>query len=834
MIARSSILLLSLSLGLSAASSFAADDSAALANRFTGEAVPFLKKHCVECHGATEPKADLSLVGDVDAKSLVTRRGVWENVVDMVETGQMPPKEVAKPDPVEVDKFLTLVKAIFDDADRHAKPDPGRVTVRRLNRVEYNNTIHDLVGVDFNPAEDFPSDDIGHGFDNIGDVLTLSPVLMERYLSAAESIVNRAIVPNPPKPSDRGMGARYLEPAGRGVSEKKWRGISTKPNDNPVFTGPLHTKYSLPDDGEYNFKLNCYAETTSDAPVYLAILISGKNVPGAVGDDEVKKLSGLALSNLRPFAVLKTIEVTARSADKSQHINVRVPPTKGLDRMAVAIVKPAAAPIRERAADQPADATDPDRGDPQVTLYVDYFGMEGPLDGRPATHRRLLACDQSQSKAEQSREVLNRFVSRAYRRPATPDEVDRLVMMTTQAQNDGLNWDGAMQRAIMATLVSPKFLFRLELNDRAPAPSKQDGVATVPLDEYQLASRLSYFLWSTMPDDELFDLASRGELTKNLDAQVKRMLVSPRAKSLVDNFAMQWLQLKRLKTVAPDPKMFPSFNDQLRNAMTKETEMFFEAIIREDRSILDMLDADFTYLNEQLARHYGIADTAGNWIGQKAERPGGQQISRREFVKVSLPSKMRGGLLTQASVLTVTSNPTRTSPVKRGRWVLEQILGAPPPPPPPNVPELAEGDKAQLTGSLRQRMEQHRANPACANCHAKMDPIGFAFENYDAIGAFRTKDGEFAIETAGVLPDGKAFQGPGELKTILMEKRHQFTRCLTEKLMIYALGRGLEYYDRRPVMQIQDALAKQDYKFSALVAEIVKSEPFRLRRATEE
>jgi mono/diheme cytochrome c family protein len=828
MIMRLCIPLLSLSLCLVA--SAAADDSAALASRFAGEAIPFVKKHCVECHGAKEPKADLSLAGDLDVKALVTRRGVWENVIDMVETGQMPPKEVAKPDPVEVDKFVTLVKALFDDADRHAKPDPGRVTVRRLNRVEYNNTIQDLVGVDFNPAEDFPSDDIGHGFDNIGDVLTLSPVLMERYLSAAESIVNRAIVPNPPKPSDRGMGARYLEPAGQGVSEKKWRGISTRPNPNAIFTGPLHTKYSIPDDGEYNFKLNCYAETTTDGPVQIAILVCGKNVPGKVSDDEAGKLSGLAVAGLRPFMILQTVEVTARSADKAQHIVVRVPPTKGIERMAVAIVKPAIPPSRERAADEPADASNPDRADPETTLYVDYFGMEGPLDGRPASHRRLLAVAPNQSKEDQSREVLNRFVSRAYRRPATRDEIDRLMAMATIAQNDGLNWDGAMQRAIMAVLVSPKFLFRLELNDRSSKPEAADSV---PLDEYQLASRLSYFLWSSMPDDELFDLARRGELTKNLDAQVKRMLASPRSKALVDNFAMQWLQLKRLKTYAPDPKLFPSFNEQLRSAMAKETELFFESIVREDRSVLELLDADYTYLNETLARHYGIADTAGNWIGQKAERPGGQPISRREFVRVNLPEKLRGGLLTQASILTVTSNPTRTSPVKRGRWVLEQILGAPPPPPPPDVPELPEG-KEQLVGSLRQRMEQHRANPACANCHAKMDPIGFAFENYDAIGAFRTKDGEFAIETAGVLPDGKAFQGPGELKTILMEKRHQFTRCLTEKLMIYALGRGLEYYDRRPVMQIQEALAKSDYKFSALVSEIVKSEPFRFRRGKEE
>ena len=270
---------------LVACPAFAADDSAQLANRFSVDVAPFLQKHCLECHGEKEPKADLSLAKDLDAKSLVMRRSVWESVLDMVETGQMPPKEQPKPDPVAVDKFVSLVKALFDDADRHAKPDPGRVTVRRLNRVEYNNTIRDLIGIDFNPAEDFPSDDIGHGFDNIGDVLTLSPVLMERYLSAAETIMNRAIVPNPPKPSDRGMGSRYLEPAGQGVPEKKWRGISTRSNPNTVFTGPLHTRYMVPDDGEYNFRLNCYAEVTADVPVQLAILVSGQVVLGQLATD---------------------------------------------------------------------------------------------------------------------------------------------------------------------------------------------------------------------------------------------------------------------------------------------------------------------------------------------------------------------------------------------------------------------------------------------------------------------------------------------------------------------------------------------------------------------
>ena len=333
-----------------------------------------------------------------------------------------------------------------------------------------------------------------------------------------------------------------------------------------------------------------------------------------------------------------------------------------------------------------------------------------------------------------------------------------------------------------------------------------------------------------MPDEELFKLAGSGELTSQIEPQVKRMLLDPKSEALVDNFAMQWLQLRRLKTVAPDPKQFPNFNEQLKTAMLKETELFFQAIIQEDRSINDLIDADFTYLNRPLAQHYGLESLL-------PPPPEGQRRRRRnsgnaDFERVTLPNKLRGGLLTQASVLTVTSNPTRTSPVKRGRWILEQILGAPPPPPPPNVPELAEGESAQLTGSLRQRLEQHRANPACANCHAKMDPLGFALENYNAIGGFREKDGEFPIETGGVLPGGKTFQGPAELKAILVEQQAKVGRNLIEKLMIYGLGRGLEYYDRRSVVKIQEELANNN-KFSTVAIEIVKSDPFRMRRGSE-
>jgi len=373
-----------------------------------------------------------------------------------------------------------------------------------------------------------------------------------------------------------------------------------------------------------------------------------------------------------------------------------------------------------------------------------------------------------------------------------------------------------MRVGLRALMTSPQFLLFEE------RPGK--------LDDFAIASRLSYFLWSTMPDEELTALADKGALTAQLENQVRRMLKDPRSQALVDNFALQWLQLKRINFVAPDGGLFPAFNQKLRLAMLQETHLFLEAVFKEDRSILDLVDSDFTFLNDRLAKHYGIADTNGNKIGEKPLKPGGQPFRSENFVRVSLQGSDRGGLLTQASVLTVTSNPTRTSPVKRGRWVLEQILGTPPPPPPPNVPELPETPQAAQTGSLRQRMEQHRANPSCANCHTRMDAIGFALENFNAVGAWRGKDGNFEIDPSGTLPDGSTIKGVGDLKKAILAKKDLFARCMIEKMMIYALGRGLEFYDDRPVDRALAALAKDKYRFSTLVVEIVKSDPFRLRR----
>lgn len=776
---------------------------------FSTTGVAFLKKHCLSCHSGAKPQAELSLASLVDNASVVRKRKTIESVLKMVEAGEMPPDDKPQPTAQEIAAFASLARAVLEHHDKNAPPDPGRITMRRLNRVEYANTVRDLVGADFNPAADFPSDDIGHGFDNIGDVLTLSPILMEQYLSAAETIAQRVIMPNPPPPARRYLAGRFLQPNNAQTPQGRFRPMKPADSD-PVNSGPFaapgdYLKFSA--DADLILRANLYAEVgeKTSSPVKVALFISGGKLADPSPEAEVDQLMGAALPSMKPLKILKIFEITARDAKSVQQIEFPITHRGDIGRAGVAVVKP------------------PEGEDPPQ-LFIEHIWTEGPLETRPASHLMLLACSPDKPQTEQTREVVTRLLSRAYRRPATPQEIESLSAKVDQLVANGEKWEAAMQWAVQAVLCSPKFLFRVELDDRPESPEPR------PIDEFHLASRLSYFLWNTMPDDELFDLARRGELSKNLEPQVRRMLKDSRAiGSLVDQFAMQWLQLKRLDTFSPDAKLFPDFNENLRQAMRDETRLFLEAIVKEDRSLLDLLSSDFTFVNEPLARHYGIADTNGNLVGQKPTKDKGQPIRGPQFVRVNVAGTTRGGLLTQASLLTVTSNPTRTSPVKRGRWVLEQLLGTPPPPPPPNVPELeTQGEK--LTGSLRQRMEQHRANPSCANCHARMDPLGFAFENFDAIGRFREKDGEFPIDPAGELPTGEKFSGPNELKEILKTRQNLFARCITEKLLTYALGRGLEYYDRPVVDRIATTLAQNGYRFSTLVVEIVKSEPFRMRR----
>lgn len=777
------------------------------------EMTGFLKQYCQRCHGAENPKAGFSLTTFTDQLSLLKSRKKWDQLRVMVRQGEMPPQTAKQPTAGERAEFEKSVQLVFENADRNAKPDPGRVTARRLNRVEYNNTIRDLLMVDLKPAEDFPADDVGHGFDNIGDVLTLSPVLMERYLAAAESVANRAVLTEIPSPAKRYLAGRFLHPYPHNTPEAEGRFRPLRPLDkNPIFSGPLvagadYLKFTA--DEDLILRARFYSKKKGDAPAYAAIFISGPNLVDPSPEKEVDRLMGEALKTFKPLRILKTFELTSFDEKKLQEVEFPIHKRGDIKVVGIAVVRP------------------PEGQEPPL-MFIENLSSEGPLETRPLSHRTLLGnVSPSVPTAERTREVLTRFLSKAFRRPVSPEEVQRYSSIVESTVAGGAKWEAGIQLAIQAALVSPKFLFRLELDDRALSAETQ------PLDEFQLASRLSYFLWSSMPDDELRDLAGKKQLIANLPAQVKRMLKDPKASALIDQFAMQWLQLGRLQTVAPDSKLFPSFNEPLRMAMLEETRLFLGEMMREDNSLDEMLNANFTYLNEPLARHYGIADTMGNQVGKKPVKPGGKPIKGPAFVRVSLDGTNRGGLLTQASVLTVTSNPTRTSPVKRGRWVLEQLLGTPPPPPPPNVPELDKDEGKRLTGSLRQRMEQHRQNPTCANCHASMDPLGFAFENFDAIGAFREKDGEFSIDSSGVLPGGKMFKGPAELKAILLEKRELFNRCVVEKMLTYALGRGLEYYDKPTVDRVTLALEKEGGRFSTLVTEITKSDPFRLRRGKE-
>jgi len=752
---------------------------AASAPDFKKGAMPFMEKYCYECHGGKHTKADLDLKGIKSDKNIIEDHKLWRGVLQQVNSGEMPPKK-AKEQPThdEIEAFNSALDVSFAKAEAKQKPDPGHVTVRRLNRTEYNNTVRDLTAVDFNAAENFPADDIGHGFDNIGDVLSISPVHLERYLDAAEGIAKRSVFLSLPKPNNRERSSNFLSP--RYGSESSNRPMTNAEPD-------VYYDERIDKAGEYIFRVRVRGTNAPEVePPQFALLVDAKEVgkftwtaDDAKQNDDQRRGRG----GWRSFEVPLSLVSTGEHRFTLRYLNQQL--GEVTNRM----------------------------------LYVNVFQVVGPEDTRSDFMKQADAVAAGKPQAERVQPVTEWFLTRAFRRPPTQEEVARYVKVFQQGLEASTNnFGGGLRQLVKVTLCSPKFLFRTELDDK---PKTKDAH---PLDEYQLASRLSYFLWSTMPDEELLTLAGKNQLTKNLDAQVRRMLKDPRSVALVQNFGMQWLQIQRLATFAPDATLFPGFDERLRQAMMKETELFLGEIVREDLSVLTLVDADFTYLNRPLARHYGIEDKVF---------PQGKRDWRREndFIRVSLPDKSRGGLLTQASILTVTSNPTRTSPVKRGKWVLEQILGTPPPPPPPGVSELDE--QHELKGTLRQRMEQHRANPSCANCHQQMDALGFAFENFDAIGRFRAKDGADVIDPSGTLPNGQSFKGPAELKTVLTEKKDLLARNVTEKLMTYALGRGLEYYDERTIKQVVAEMAKQDYKFSTLVASIVQSDPFRQRRGKE-
>ena len=758
---------------------------------FSRVGVDFLGKHCTSCHGSEKQKADLTLHEFRDDLALLKKRKTWRRVFAMVEKGEMPPDDKPQPTAEERAAFLASAKAVFANYDAKAKPDPGRVTIRRLNRSEYNNTLRHLLGVEAQPANDFPSDGVGYGFDNIGDVLSISPLLMERYLDAAQTMAELVIPLEQAKPAKKQVPAKKCEPTGPGIVQHgEWRDFS--PGGDAAGMGAIFTPFQPKAAASYGLRAQVYAEVPPGQKVRVALLAAGPSIEQPEPADRFARLEADKVPQLAKCRVLQVVEVTARSEKQPQIVEAKLPFIAGTERVAVALVR-----------EGPAN--------PAVKLSVKWLEVIGPEDTRTPFLKRWSQAAPGTTPAQQTRVLLSYFMPRAWHRPIAPDEIERVARVADTAMQRGGNWEAGVRQALIAVLSSPKFLFRVEIDDQPANPEPH------PLNDFQLATRLSYFLWSSCPDDELLGHALSNRLTANLDAQICRMLKDPRAETLVDNFGMQWLQLRRLAGHQADAQTFPRWKPSLKDSMLTETRLFFAEVVREDRSVLDLLDADFTYIDRRLAELYGIRPDGG-FEGDK-------------FRRVMLTGTARGGLLTQASILTVTSNPTRTSPVKRGKWILEQLLGDPPPPPPPVVPSLDDQNRKELSGTFRQRLEQHRADPKCANCHEKMDAMGFALENFDGLGQWRDNNelGQ-PVEVGGRLPDGVNLKNLADLKKLLRDEKEQFTRCLTEKMLTYALGRGLEYYDDRAVEKIQVELAKGGYKFSALVAAIAKSDPFRLRR----
>ena len=723
---------------------------------------PLLASYCADCHTGDAAEGGLSFDKFKNARQVLVGRNTWLGVLAKLRVKAMPPEDSEQPTEAEHKFLFDWIDAAVNDIDCVHDAEPGHVTMRRLNRQEYRNTIRDLVGIDYELTDDFPADDIGYGFDNIGDVLSLPPILMEKYLSAAEEIVDRAIVT-----TGLGLPIVLQKRADALSGDGDARGEGTR---MLASHGAAGAEFTASQAGQYEIIATAFGEQAGSEPAKMSLRFDGKEVI--------------------------VFDVTA-TRDEPGTYKVDGRATVGKHRVDLAFVNDYYNP-------QASDPNDRDRN-----LVLKHLEVRGPREAKrdlPAPHQRIIFVQPNDKlpPKEAARQIAERFASRAYRRPATSNEVDRLMQLFKVAQEAGDNFEASVQLTLQAVLISPHFLFRVEANP----PSDK---STRELNDYELATRLSYFLWNSMPDDELFRHAVRGTLRKdnNLDEQVRRMLRHSNASALVDSFAAQWLQLRKFDEMTPSKRHFPGFDDRLRKDMRRETEMFFAYIVQNDRSVTELLAADYTFINERLARHYGLPNVKGD-----------------RFQQVSLAGTQRGGLLTHGSILTVTSNPTRTSPVKRGRWILENLLGEAPPPPPPNVPELVD-EGIELTGTLRQQMEQHRADPNCAVCHVKMDALGFALENFDAVGAWRLFDGKHPVDANGQLPDGGKFNGPSELATYLrVNMQEEFVHCMAEKMLTYALGRGLEFYDQCAVDKIVEELSKNEHRFSSLILGVVRSDPF--------
>jgi cytochrome c553 len=735
---------------------------AASAPTFDSAVRPILVNTCAGCHNDRLASGGLNLK-PFQASDSLANRNQWEDILQKLRGGEMPPKGIPRPPQADIDALVGFVQAEFEKADRAVKPDPGRVVARRLNRNEYTNTIRDLLGVTFRADRDFPTDDSSYGFDNIGEALTVSPVLIEKYLSAAEKISSAAIGADPlPKPLT-------------------WEGRRSDRAIRRVKFSTSETTHRLDVGAEYIVRVVFTGNPPkSDAPPVFGLWVDGK------------------LLASQPLAPPVTGPQKNAAPEIKEEVRIYVEAGDHVFRAGLAGDNtPVPVPVPG------APAADPNAPKP---LATDSISIDGPYPSKVerASRKKVLICDPDSGSACVDR-ILTQLASRAYRRPATRPEVASLLHFYQLARQQGQNADQGIQLALEAVLVSPDFLFRLE---REPANGSIRRISDV-----DLASRLSYFLWSSMPDDHLLALAESGKLhvPETLDAEVTRMLADSRSSALAENFAGQWLEMRNLDVVHPDPQKFPKWSPDLRDAFKTETRLFFEYVLRENRPVSEFIDARYTFANELLAEHYGIPDVKGS-----------------DFRRVELSGDQRGGILSQGTVLTVSSYPTRTSVVLRGKYVLENILGTPPPPPPPDVPALDEA-AVGTSASLRQQMEAHRASPVCASCHSKMDVLGFGLENYDAIGAWRTADGKFPVDATGTLPNGKSFATPAEFRRLLLANLPEFEHCLSQKMLTYALGRGLGPSDRITVSEIDHKVIQSDYRFQALIREVVRSMPFQMQ-----
>jgi Protein of unknown function (DUF1592)/Protein of unknown function (DUF1588)/Protein of unknown function (DUF1587)/Protein of unknown function (DUF1585)/Protein of unknown function (DUF1595)/Cytochrome C oxidase, cbb3-type, subunit III len=742
-----------------------------------------IDQYCIACHNDGLKTAGLSL-SSAGADDPGDNPDVWEKVVRRLRARRMPPPGLPRPDDATYDAVTASLEASLDRAAA-AHPNPGRTdTFRRLNRTEYHNAVRDLLAVDVDVASLLPTDESSHGFDNV-TVGDLSPTLLDRYIAAAEKISRLAVG----RPS-RSPGGQTIRTPPDLTQEEHIEGLPVGTRGGVVFP------YTFPLDGEYEFTIRLTRDRNED--------IEGLREPHDIE---------LLVDNKRVelFTVEPPRGENPPAAD--EHLKIRLPIEAGPHEVGATFLRKSSALLETER--QPYQAHFNYYRHPRITPAVYSVSIVGPYDaegpGETPSRQRIFVCQPRQASEEEgcAQRILETLMRRAYRRPVTAADLERPLQFYRETRaKDG--FEAGVEMALRAVLVSPEFLFRVEQDPADVAPKTAYRIS-----DLELASRLSFFLWSSIPDDELLETAIEGRLHEPavLEKQVRRLLADERSQALVTNFASQWLYLRNLESITPDMRLFPDFDDNLRQAFREETELFFQSIVREDRSVLDLLHADYTFMNERLAKHYGIPNIYG---------------SRFRRISLDKDSK-RGGLLRQGSILMVTSYATRTSPVIRGKWVLGNLLGMPPPPPLPNVPALEQTIGTGL--SMRERLARHRADPVCASCHKLMDPIGFSLENYDAVGRWRTTEEGKPIDASGGLPDGSEFEGIDGLEHALLSRPELFAGTLTEKLLTYALGRGVETYDAPAVRGILGKARAENFRFSSLIVGIADSTPFQMRRS---